>query len=411
MFNARISIFFFLIICLFTFCKPKQVAQQTVIKKEETKDTVKTLTVQPKPEIPDTVQFNLGIVMPFHFDENLAPPVDDTQEPEIVASSLPAIEFYEGAKLAADSFQTKIFKVNFKIFDSADSAKLETLVKGMRIYKNELLFTNVTNGNLFNTIKNAEKTGTHVINIQQGNLKAANLLTCFPNNQSMIHEMANYIAAHYSSYKIIVVYRDAKKEKELGDWFASQIDSAFIKNNVDSFKCTRVNYNTVKFDGLTAKLDKSKRNLIVITSSDEAFVSPLLSQLNEQSDKYKFQVCGLPTWENFETVNELDLEKSETIIFSSNFLNYDDAELKNFRKVFITKYKTDPTYQAYQGFYLIKGFIKKAKADKKYWENLTKDNSDFNPSLFNFKATTRFNGYDNIHISVMKFADFRLVQQ
>ncbi|MEO8148702.1 MAG: hypothetical protein ABI723_13740 [Bacteroidia bacterium] len=400
-----------IIICLFSLCKPKQSAVKTITPVAEKKDTSKIEVEPTKPVEPETAEYNIGFLMPFHLDENLQPPVNDLEEKEILLSSIPSLQFYEGAKMAVDSFKQEHLKINLKIFDSGDSAKLETMIRGIRIYNSDLLFVNTSSTNLTGIVKNAEHNKTALVYAQSASTRNQHLLTCLPNNQTMIIEMADYIARHYTKEKIIVVYRDVKKEKELGEWFAGRIDSSLANESSTTDKCTQLNYAIEKTEGLLKKLDKAKKNLIVIASSDEAFVSPLINTLAENSETYRLQVCGLPTWENFETVSEVSLEKLQTIIFTSSFINYGDAELLQFRKEFISKYSADPLLQAYQGFYLMKGFMTTMNSDNKNWKDFSKAEKNFNQSLFNFSKGNADNGFENSHISVLKFADYQLQLQ
>ncbi len=59
----------------------------------------------------------------------------------------------------------------------------------------------------------------------------------------------------------------------------------------------------------------------------------------------------------------------------------------------------------------MKGFIMKTAADKNHWRDLNKENSYFNPALFNFNGENSLNGYENRRIFVLKFTDYKLQLQ
>lgn len=399
--------------CLFIFsqCKPIKETQTKQITHVEKKDTVKTVAIVPKEKIKveDTLVINIGFLMPFYFDENLKPQEDDTQPEEIYAPSLPSLEFYEGAKMAADSFSTDLLKINLKTYDIGDSLKCQKLINGTQIYSNDFIIAS-SPANLTDLILKAEKTNTHLIWNSSASNKSKQLMQCQPTNQTMINNMATYIAKNFAEAKIIVIYRDVKKEKELGDWFAAQIDTAFVNENGDTSKTTLINYSTAKTSGLISSLHKTKKNLLVVASSGEAFISSLVKILNDTTDVYSIQLCGLPTWENFESINLVELQQLQTLIFSTNYVDYTNEELNNFRKSFIIKYATDPLYQAYQGFFLMKGLIK-IKNLNKVWGDSININSYFEKELFHFNWLTPFEGYENSKMSILKFDNYKLVKQ
>lgn len=402
-------------LCCFSFlivqCKPAKQsvsAPVVVIEKKDTAKTPETVKETSTPKAEDTIHIYAGFLMPFALQENLKPAEDDLQPEELFAPSLQFLEFYEGAKMAADSFQNEFLKVHLKAYDTADSLIGQTIWNNTKIYTNDVLFAaNPIPAN--SLLKNAEKNNCPVIWTHTTNLKSKELMLIQPNNQTMINAMATYLAVHFADVKITMVYRDTKKEKELADHFAAQIDTAMITENGDSTKVLKVNYSVAKAAGLISKLSKTDKNLIVVASSDEAFVSPLVKALYDTCSTYKIQLCGLPTWENFESVNVQELQKLQTLIFSNNYINYNDEEMNNFRKAFISKYFTDPVYQAYQGFFLMKGLMN-IKTIKQNW-NTPGIEKSFKTELFNFNPASVNGGYENNFITVLKFDNYKLVKQ
>lgn len=404
--------FYFTIVFSLVQCKPTKDIQNKAVSTVSKNDSNKTVQINPAKKdttiSSEPAVLNIGFLMPFALSENLQTTEDDLQTEELIPSSIAYLEFYEGAKMATDSLNPDAIKINLKIYDTYDSLTSLSIVNNPKVYSNSFIFaSNPVQINAL--IKNAEKYKSPVIWTQSSSIKSRQLMLIQPNNQSMISSMANYLAKHYADAKITVLYRDTKKEKELGDWFAAQIDTAIFKENGDSLKVMRINYSTAKTNGLLSKLSKTKKNLIVVTSSDEAFISPLVKMLNDTLDVYKIQLCGMPTWENFESVNFKELQQLQTLIFSNNYLDFSDAELINFRKAFIDKYATDPLYQAYQGFFLMKTIIK-TKHLKEDWTN-SLNNANFKTDMFKFNSKNESFGYENTFINVLKFDQNTLIKQ
>ena len=410
MISIAVRYFYASILILFVIgsCHPKK-ALVTETKPPIVKPDTVQVNKQPeiKASLPDSFELKIGFLMPFHFDENLKPPLNDLEIQEISQNTIQYLMFYEGAQMAFDSLKPGNLKLSIAVFDAADSNKTENLVKGTNLYRSRLIFASVPGGNVNTMIRGAGLNNSTLVYLQQTNLKGNNLIAALPSNLTMINEMAKYISTNYHNEKLIVAYRDTKKEKELADWISARIDS--LMN--DSGRCIKVNYSNEKAEGLKKKLSTTKKNLIIIASSDEAFVSPLITQLVEYAQEFNIQVCGMPTWENFETTALANLEKLETIIFSSGYINYENPELKMFRKHFINKYAADPTFQAYYGFYLAKGFMNAFTNKNKSWFNVVENNKEFfNTDLFRFSGAIS-GGFENSHVTILKYKDYQLQPQ
>jgi hypothetical protein len=127
----------------------------------------------------------------------------------------------------------------------------------------------------------------------------------------------------------------------------------------------------------------------------------------------KFVICGLPTWENFESIDPKMLQKLQTHIFTSTFIDYNSPYVKNFRKNFIEKYKADPVHNAFLGFsiaYLAGSALE--KGDKDFFRQLEKKENRENkelPAKFDFASKSKDDGQENHRITILKFEYFKLV--
>ncbi|MEP7170482.1 MAG: hypothetical protein ABI855_14025, partial [Bacteroidota bacterium] len=153
-------------------------------------------------------------------------------------------------------------------------------------------------------------------------------------------------------------------------------------------------------------LSADKRNILYLPSSDESYVSSVLNAIDTL--KQKITVVGLPTWENFETVWFSKFLNLEIYIFSNSYIDYDDAEVKYFRKKFIDHYKNDPLFSAYQGFALTNYFSTLFSSyDKNFIEHVS-DNTLNAP--FKFVQNEKQGGHENTSISILKYSDYQLLK-
>ena len=354
---------------------------------------------------------NVGIslFMPFNFDVNLREDTNDLVNQVLTIGSVPWINFYEGAKMAADSFSNDKVQLKIDVFDSAiDSGLIATMVNGKKIYNNKILISAAPAWCNASLSRQSELNHVSLVFPQSGNSILNDALYLTPTNAIMIDEMCKWISYTHSNDKVTIVYRDNAREKDLSKSFSVKIDSL----SQNKIKTNLINYTNSKIDGLIRALDKQNNNLVIITSSDEAFVSPTVNKLCEQLNQYKITLCGLPTWENFETIDLDNLQKLNTHVFSATWINNSNEDFSNFRKTFVERFYAEPAFSSYQGFYFVKGLIQ--SIDKNRFvelKNIDVSNSYFDHDLFIFeKQENKGNGVMNKSVQILKHEDYNLIK-
>ena len=347
--------------------------------------------------------------MPFNFDVNLREDTNDLVNQVLSIGSVPWINFYEGAKMAADSFSNDKVQLKIDVFDSAiDSGLIATMVNGKKIYNNKILISAAPAWCNASLSRQSELNHVSLVFPQSGNSILNDALYLTPTNAIMIDEMCKWISYTHSNDKVTIVYRDNAREKDLSKSFSVKIDSL----SQNKIKTNLINYTNSKIDGLIRALDKQNNNLVIITSSDEAFVSPTVNKLCEQLNQYKITLCGLPTWENFETIDLDNLQKLNTHVFSATWINNSNEDFSNFRKTFVERFYAEPAFSSYQGFYFVKGLIQ--SIDKNRFvelKNIDVSNSYFDHDLFIFeKQENKGNGVMNKSVQILKHEDYNLIK-
>lgn len=386
-------------------CKTRQPVVTTTTPKVKT-DTIKqTAVVKDSIISPKQKTFHISLLLPLNLEQQFK---TDTagNDLDILPASLPALNFYEGFILSLDNEKDKKVLVQYDVYDTErDSMSLWKLLNSQSITKSDIVIGMLSNS--WNT------TAAGIASARQYNLflLQGNNASCLsgspktfltsPGNTTQCKLMAFYMDQTYSGSNSIIIYRDNnKRESELADLFFSEMDSL---SNHESAK--KINYAQGGFDALKSKLSATKRNLLVIPSSDESYISSLLNKLSELKE-YNFVIAGLPTWEHFESIDPAQLETFNTHIFNANFIDYKNQAVKDFRKNFISTYHTDPLYSAYQA------------NDLAQWiqYNLLKNNSE----IEKYQSSTSLHfttngivplrscnncGFENSTISILKYKD------
>lgn len=402
---------FFISMFLFS-CKPKQVVQKETPKKPVTvQPPVKTVTEKPieKPKL--AKQMSIALLLPLYLEQNFEIDTSDT-EVDMEPRTLPALSFYEGAKLAVDSLAKTGMNIKMDVFDvSPDSSARHSIVMKYQSLKNyDVVFATYPSSQATIAADEAKLLGIKMVLTQFGNSSSlknnSNVVLASPSTITQCKLMADYITEQYHYSNFMVLTRKIRKENDLAEVFRNETDSLLQNKFKSETKTTIVNHTDSISITLLKFLSSEKRNILYLPSSDESYVSSVLNALDTLNQK--ITVIGLPTWENFETVWYSKMLNLEIYIFSNSYLDYENPETKYFRKKFIDQYKIDPLFNAYQGYTLTNYFSKLFNSyDKNFVDHISDESVN---SPFRFVRDEKINGHENISISVLKYSDYRLLK-
>ena len=398
---------------LFSGCKPTQVTT----KKETQSPTVKSPvpskdveTEKPIEKITESKEIKIALLLPLYLEQNFEIDTSDT-EVDFEPRSLPALAFYEGAMLAVDSLQNSGKKIKIDVFDVAsDSSAKHSIIINYAALKNyDLVFANYPSAQAVAAAEEAKLFGIKMVLTQFGaatSLKNnANLTLALPSTITQCRLMADYMLEQYHYSNFIVLSRNIKRENELADTFKTETDSLLNQKFNSGNKCLLLTYTDSVNHLLIKNLSAEKRNIIYLPSSEESNVSSILNGLDTLNEK--ITVVGLPTWENFETVQFGRLLNLEVYIFSTTYLDYENTEVNYFRKKYIDRYRTDALFSAYQGFMLTNYF---SQLHSQFNSNFFDHLADQTVNGFKFIRLEKGYGFENNTISVLKYGGFRLMK-
>ena len=394
------------------------VRKSAVVVKEPTAPILKDTIAEVKKEVPvvpvvippDTL--TLGLLLPLQLDAHFANDTIPDAEPLIIPEALPAINFLEGVKVAIDSLNPAKLFVRLKVLDVAvDSAAIVKLMNGSALAHCDAAIVMLpVNYNLL-VAATAQKLKIPLITLQGSNTQylesAASMWIAIPSNSTQIRLMSAFLVDKFPNSNFITVYRDVRKENDLATVFATAIDTAAGKKGT----CSKVNYQTGGWTALQAKMVKQKRNLIIIPTTDESYLSSLLIKLDEVQKDYPVMLCGLPPWEGFETIDPKLLENLNTYFFNGIVADIDHPRVQKFRKSFIAAYHADPLLQVYQGYdlatYLSQNFLQ-FKRDFSSYKSIP--NLESPESGFQFKAVCPGCGLENQTMNMLHYNNYKLLR-
>lgn len=318
---------------------PKQVEQP--VKKTE--------VVHEKPEKKD---INIGLMLPLNLQQQIQMFDDTSGNATPDYNNLSTLQFAEGALLAADSLKYLGINVNLHIAETpADSFALWRLWRQNNFVKCEAVIASVPSSYIpavarlsFNNKQSLILTQASNTNFKTSN-EHVYMLSPSTHTQCMV--AAKDIAARFPDSKFILLARDVKPDKDIAQIFKENLPAKQLKHFITS------NF----YPDSVCKILKSENAVLIIASSAEAYVNTILNQVNECIEKPAF-AFGLPTWENFESIDFNILKNLRIAFFTSTYLDYHAASTKSFRNSFINHYKTEPLLAAFQGYEAVMEYVK-----------------------------------------------------
>ena len=166
-----------------------------------------------------------------------------------------------------------------------------------------------------------------------------------------------------------------------------------------------------KLDGLIDELEVGRKNIIVITSSSEFIASRVMTKLYSQLRDYEIIVCGLPTWQEFQSIDVEVMQDLNLHYFTTSYLDDANPLFQTFRKNFINKYYTEPSPDAFDGYsltlYLARAMYQRGKD---FRSMLLLGMKDFDDQIIDYHYVEEGGGLENRAFYILKYENFSLIQ-
>jgi LysM repeat protein len=357
---------------------------------------------------------HVNLFLPFYLNQNdsLINKESLVETDELFSKSIPGVEFLSGFQIACDSIIKLGTKVNINIYDTpADSSAAASFFANKQ-FKNAALWVGPFHSHAASSAAKAVKNSNTLLILPYSSpnkvlLGNENVLKITPSLPTGMENLSLQLIDKNKNTQFILVHNALNKEMQIVDL----IKKTFKAQNNDSIK--EIIYKTVGLKGLTGALSKSKNNMIIVASSDQAFVTDLFNKLKVLDTKeYKISVTGMDTWINYDNLDINMIQKLNLQIPANSHINYTDTTTNIFIKSYREKYNTEPGKYSFSGYdaamyfipLLIKygnGAIDKIESTKKTCLSTS----------FDFKKTGDDSGFENQSVFILRYEDFELKKQ
>jgi len=328
-------------------------------------------------------------------------------ECQMKPESLPGIHAYESALLFRDSMRYHKKVIRYKVIDTGnDEAGIKAMLNSFPGENYDAVFSMLPVSFQSHMTSASLRWQRPVYIFQSTNtapLSESEWLRFFiPSNNTQIRIMASSVAQFFSNAEFHTISRERGSEREVARLFKNVIDSVFG----DSVRCNAFLSQGQGWKPFTQQLVRGKENVVFVPTVDESFLSSFLSAIRSVGDDYKIQLIGMPAWQGFESIDLVLIQDLNTMLFNGYFVDYHQAAVANFRKVFIQEYYTDPLPQAYYTWDAL------VQAYSEWIRN--RDSVDVQPKLKRLNSSEELEavcdacGKENRQVPVVKFIDFEL---
>ena len=362
--------------------------------------------------------YHIALILPMYLDTNQA--LDEMRneydKDEMFPKSKIALQFYQGALLAADSMRKEGISTKLYVFDTANDTDI---VKGI-LNRSEMKEMNLIIGPLYknNFLLASEFAKKNRISIVSPVPQSNKILLGNPYVSKVsasriiqVEKMAEFVIKNHLDDNVFVVNDFEGRNIKFVDHFhkvaTHELDS--IENApMDSIQ--EIYFSNINADKIQVLLDTARNNIIVIPSNDQAFVSEFLTQLNQLANDYKIIVYGMDRWKNFQNISTDYMHSLNVHVTSPNIVNYDSPSEIQFMKKFRSNYYTEPGIYGFSGFDVTYYYLRvMGKYGGNFQSHLPEYFHQGISTAFNFYQTSIESGFENKCAYILKYKDYRLI--
>ncbi|MCH8904462.1 MAG: amino acid ABC transporter substrate-binding protein [Bacteroidetes bacterium] len=359
--------------------------------------------------------WKVALILPFHLNS-----IDFYDlETEVNPKAILALTFYEGALLALDSLKKLGLNFEIRLYDTQrDTLALKRILAKPELKQMDIIVGPVYSDNLDITARFARKNNIPMLSPLSPNKSnlAVNkfMLMLTPTIETHCENLVRHIKQNYSGATIVLAYSPylTEDEKSFKNSIKTALDSTFSRSGADANyrEFIQSAVNSAEFDNL---LSDTGQNIVLMPSLSESYVSLNLGRIRRLVKKRNIIVYGLPLWLRFESIDIKYFESLGVHLTNNWFVDYEDPEIKTFRKKYIETYNIEPSKYAYKGYDTFFFLGKLCLNCGLNFDLLPRDltwvglSSEYN--LRPVEVNGIIQRYENSYVNILRFKEFSLI--
>lgn len=366
--------------------------------------------------------YNLVLALPFLADKY------DAIENRIDRRSIPALNFYEGAKMAFDVLAGEGINLDVSVVDTrAQEGTTIQLTNNYELQDAHLIlgsFRNSTARALATFAKKNEKTFVSPFYPHQ-NLTKDNpyFIQLNPSAKAHAEAIMSHAKGKFKPENIVIFGRNDPQERRLINYYLDAHYAIEGSTIADSIQVVIIDDESPSLDNTDFEpfMDDITTSAFIIASSSQSFVYAMLRNIDLEKEDRSVVVYGQPRWKDFTQISYQYYETMNVHISSESFLNPEDYNIQTFREDFYNKFGMPPTMEAFKGYDSTLFFGRMLKEFGTGFRNKL----DVNPKAglhtrFDIQRTVTqprpgaegealdsFDQYMNKHLNILEFSDYQ----
>jgi hypothetical protein len=302
-----------------------QVLQRIFGKEKKGSKSRKGATVPPKvpaktqrvdyPQTRMKSRYRIDVLLPLYLDE-LVKNNKTTFRDRVPAKSLPAVSFYEGLKMAADTLDKKLYHVDVYVHDIGNpQTSVSSLLNHKALDSTDLLIGMVQSDDITPLGGFARKNNINFISVfspSDGGLRDNPYFTLLqPTLHTHCDRIRNEVQKKFPGQRVIIYRRNTVPVDETAFGFVTggrEKDYHIISCNTLPERKT-----------LAQQFDSTETNIIIIPVLDINYAESLIRQLNDWFPGYSFEVFGMPSWKSMRSLKKTEAYPNVAVNFTAPY--------------------------------------------------------------------------------------------
>lgn len=273
----------------------------------------------------------------------------NTAQPQ-APESQPYISFYEGSLLAVKDMKEKGMSLDLSCYDLTETP-CEQLLNSGKLDRESLLIGPVFSANLGAVLQHFKDSETKIVSPLD------------PSAEKWLARYGHFFQVQPSAKvkREALVARLKPQEATVWLLYESGRDTLTVSQFRKILREAEIPFREYAYkvlsgreasDHLYALMCQAKANQVIVASTQEAFVSDALRNL-QLLLIYKdvpIEVFGLAAWRNFETLDLKALHELKVQMVLPVFVDYADPKVKSFISLYRKYYNREPDVYAFQGY-------------------------------------------------------------
>ena len=374
-------------------------------------DTTTVIITDPS-DIELKESYNVAYLLPFNLPDNrnLSTFGKDT----VTESSIIALEFYEGAKLAFEQLEREGINLNVYVYDTQkNQGVVDRIMRSNEFLKMDLVIGPVYNSTLRTAAPFSKQKKLPLISP----LSPADQLVedhpyfimATPSVNAHCEQTLNHIEKNYKPEQVVFIHQSERKEEGILNHAKKYVDnSQNLDYRISSIPST---FHITK-ESIRPYLDAATTNVIYVPSVDEVFISSVMRELNKLKEDYSIVLYGMPGWESKANMRYDYMDELNTYMTNNNFENVNHPLYRSFVDEYSFQNHSAPTDYSFKGYDITLTFGRILKAEGKNFINkmINKEHVGLS-SNFQFKKrvnNAKIDLIENMAVHVLQFENLEL---